>query len=480
MASGIAMAPSWGYSFGTIAAMDFEGTCDGLRRSAGARRMNMIRYTGNATLLALLVGACIGACSDGGSEAGGTPPMMPPVTASNPVMANQPGAPTTAPGAGSPATPGPASMTPTPAAPSAPGAIAGSSGAETAMAGGAGSVPPAAGGPDELLEGSCPEGYEVKPGFNMDFPSADLMRAFYVIPPADTTKPMAVWVPLTGTEESTQQNLEVLRSGNNQAVAEGGYMVLGPVRICANQDPMVTNQRCSGAGPEPYMYIPWRDGASMRHTTDEPVYKEEGPDSEFFVDMVKCVAASYPILKRKLYVGGISAGGSMTHRALTFRSDFWAGGVPISGEYRVSAEDGTVISGNQSESQMQGDPDGVYPGRTPPFPLPTLGGMVVVTIRGGDNDTWPGTFYKPDAQAASNYYASQADVVSVVCLGNWGHQWPKDSGNPEWTNLFNMWVVDLMASHPKGTPPSEFKLTDPPQGAGFSCKIGRFDTLYGS
>jgi poly(3-hydroxybutyrate) depolymerase len=356
----------------------------------------------------------------------------------------------------------------------------GGAGADAAMAGGAGGGS-AAGDADELLEGSCPENYKLEVGFNRDFPSAGLMRAFYVIPPPDTSKPMAVWVPLTGTEESTQQNLEVLRSGNNKAVAEGGYMVLGPVRICANQDPMVTNQGCSGAGPEPYMYIPWRDGASQRQDTSQPVYKEEGPDSVFFEDMIKCVAASYPIAKRKLYLGGISAGGSMTHRALTFNSDFWAGGVPISGEWRTSAKDGTVISGNQSETQMQGDPSGVYPGRTPPFPLPTLDSMVVVTIRGGDNDTWPGTFYKPDAQAASNFYASQANVVSVVCMGNWGHQWPKDqAGDPDWTNRFNMWVVGLMASHPKGTPPSEFTLTDPPEGAGFSCHIGRFDTLYGS
>jgi hypothetical protein len=441
----------------------------------------MTRYKANATLLALLVGTCLGACSDDSPVATGTPPMPPPATAGNPVMGNQPSAPSATPGMiGSTPAPGTAAMPPAATIPPAmSGAIAGSM-AAAPMPDGAGAVPPAGGGADELLEGVCPEDYKIEVGFNRDFPSAGLMRAFYVIPPPDATKPMAVWVPLTGTEESTQQNLEVQRSGNNRAVAEGGYMVLGPVRICANQDPMVTNQACSGAGPEPYMYIPWRDGASMRHTTDEPVYKEEGPDSAFFVDMIKCVAATYPILKNKLYVGGISAGGSMTHRALTFRSDFWAGGVPISGEYRVSAKDGTVISGNQSEAQMQGDPSGVYPGRTPPFPLPTLGSMVVVTIRGGDNDTWPGTFYKPDAQAASNYYASEANVVSVVCMGNWGHQWPKDQGDPDWTNKFNMWVVDLMASHPKGTPPSEFKLTDPPAGAGFSCHVGRFDSLYGS
>jgi poly(3-hydroxybutyrate) depolymerase len=360
-----------------------------------------------------------------------------------------------------------------------PPAIAGSGGTNAAAgAGAAGSV--ASGGAEELLEGTCPANYEVKEGLNRDFPSAGLMRAFYVVPPPDTSKGAAVWVPLTGTEESTDQNLMVQRSGNNQAVAQAGYMVLGPVRICANQDPKITNQGCSGIGPDPYMYIPWRDGASSSKAISHAVYKEAGPDSVFLEEMVRCVAKKYPLLKNKIYLGGISAGGSMTHRALTFNSKFWAGGVPVSGEWRTSAKDGRVLSGNQAEMQMQADAKGIFPGRTPPFPLPTLDSMVVVTIRGGANDTWPGTAYKPDAQAASNFYASQEKVVSVVCMGNWGHQWPKDMGDPNWTNLFNKWVVDLMASHPKGTPPSEFKLTTPPPGAGFSCKLGRFDELYGS
>jgi hypothetical protein len=445
----------------------------------------MTRYTGTLALLALLSATCIG-CSESGSNGSTIAPM----TASSP--ASVPGSQTgVSGGAGTtgaavgasnqPAASLPPSMVAPPAmggggpavVPSTPPAASG-----TAGSGVPGSEAPT--GPDELLEGACPENYKLEVGFNRDFPSAGMMRAFYVIPPPDTTKPMPVWVPLTGTEESTQQNLEVQRSGNNKAVAEGGYMVLGPVRICANQDPMLANGgRCSGAGPEPYMYIPWRDGASQRQTTNDPVYKEEGPDSVFFEDMIRCVAASYPILKKKLYVGGISAGGSMTHRALTFRSDFWAGGMPISGEWRTSAKDGTVISGQQGETQMTMDPEGVFPGRTPPFPLPELDGMVVITIRGGDNDTWSGTFYKQDAQASSNYYATQPNVVSVVCMGNWGHQWPKDQGDPTWTDKFNMWAVNLMASHPKGTPPSEFKLTDPPQGAGFSCHIGRFEVLYG-
>jgi poly(3-hydroxybutyrate) depolymerase len=443
----------------------------------------MTRYTGNLALLAVVSG-CINACSDSGSGVGMGTAMTPPMSNSS-VPSGAPGGSAGAMGGSAQQTPTMPPATPTngQAVPMGGGAAAvpampgdGVDGMSAGAAGGDGAAPAAG----ELLEGACPGDYKVMPGLNRDFPSAGLMRAFYVVPPSDTTTPMPVWVPLTGTQESTQQNMEVLRSGNNQAVAEYGYMVLGPVRICANQDPMVTSANCSGNGPPPYMYIPWRDGAAMNVANTEPVYKEEGPDSVFFEEMVRCVAASYPILKNKLYLGGISAGGSMAHRALTFNSDFWAGGVPISGEWRTSTEDGRAISGTQAESQMQAEPMGIFPGRTPPWPLPELDSMVVVTIRGGDNDTWPGTAYKPDAQASSNFYASQAKVVSVVCMGNWGHQWPKDMSNPEWTNEFNRWVVDLMASHPKGTPPSEFKLTDPPEGAGFSCMLGRFDQLYGS
>jgi poly(3-hydroxybutyrate) depolymerase len=440
----------------------------------------MTRYTGKLALLAL-VSACLSACSESGSNVSTGAAMTPPTTMSNspPAPAGAQGGPTAAMG-NVPATP---TMPADPA--NGPAAMGGAAGVPAMPAAGlpegmsAGAAAPAAPG-GELLEGSCPADYKVEPGLNTDFPSAGLMRAFYLVPPSDTTTPMPVWVPLTGTQESTQQNMEVLRSGNNQALAEYGYMVLGPVRICANQDPTLTSAGCSGNGPPPYMYIPWRDGAAMNVANTEPVYKEEGPDSVFFEEMIRCVAASYPILKNKLYVGGISAGGSMTHRALSFNSDFWAGGVPISGEWRTSTEDGRAISGTQAESQMTAEPMGIFPGRTSPWPLPELDGMVVVTIRGGDNDTWPGTAYKPDAQASSNFYASQAKVVSVVCMGNWGHQWPKDMSNPEWTNEFNRWVVDLMASHPKGTPPSEFKLTEPPTGAGFSCMLGRFDQLYGS
>ena len=62
------------------------------------------------------------------------------------------------------------------------------------------------------LKGECPAGYEVKEGLNTDFPHAGMSRAFFVHPAKGIAGPAPVWVPLTGTMESTFQNLNVARS----------------------------------------------------------------------------------------------------------------------------------------------------------------------------------------------------------------------------------------------------------------------------
>src|SRR5689334_14291962 len=96
------------------------------------------------------------------------------------------------------------------------------------------------------VEWQCPAGYEVKAGLNTDFPHKGLKRAFVVYPPDDapgnTQRPAPVWVPLTGTVESTNDNLTVERSGANAELAHHGYMVIGPVRVCSEQDPNARTQ----------------------------------------------------------------------------------------------------------------------------------------------------------------------------------------------------------------------------------------------
>jgi len=87
------------------------------------------------------------------------------------------------------------------------------------------------------LRGHCPSGYHVKPRLNLDFPSEGQMRAFVVAPPAEFSRPAPVWVPLTGSVESTNYILRASHRGANAMLAEKGFMVIGPVRACADQDP---------------------------------------------------------------------------------------------------------------------------------------------------------------------------------------------------------------------------------------------------
>ena len=96
----------------------------------------------------------------------------------------------------------------------------------------------------------CPDGYQVKEGLNVDFPHKGEMRAFVIAPPIGATRPAPVWVPLTGTVESTAANLTVARSGANALMAQKGFMVIGPVRNCSRQDPNDFSQACNGPGKD--------------------------------------------------------------------------------------------------------------------------------------------------------------------------------------------------------------------------------------
>ena len=167
----------------------------------------------------------------------------------------------------------------------------------------------------------------------------------------------------------------------------------------------------------------------------------------------------------------------MTHRALTFRSDFWAGGLAISGEWYVSRDDGTALSFDSARVAVQADPTKVFQGRVGPYPLKTkLEPMIVITVWGGPNDMWrcAGVLcsdYRPTTQAASNYFSSIQGVVQVSCTSSHGHMWPQIN-----TPAFNLWALTTLASHPKGTPPSHFHLTTPPDG--YSCKLGPYTDHY--
>jgi len=325
---------------------------------------------------------------------------------------------------------------------------------------------------------SCPDGYQVKEGLNTGFPSRGMMRAFIVVPPKGTSGPAPVWVPTSGTVESANANLFTERSGNNAKLAEHGFMVIGPVRQCASQNPDIGFRECDGPGSDGWNWKPWNDGRAAS-PEGEKWKTDAGPDSQFFEEMVRCVGTKYPLDAKRLYVGGISAGGTLTNRLLTFNSDFWAGGLPLSGEWYVTKDDGSPLAFKDAVEAVRAAPTKIHQGRIGPHPLPaSLDSMAVITVWGGETDTYdcgpPIGYcadYRPSTQAGANYFSSHPNVVHVACSGTHGHRWPSVN-----RDAFNLWALQTLASHPKGTDPKTFKLTPPPEG--YACRIGAFTDHY--
>ncbi len=326
------------------------------------------------------------------------------------------------------------------------------------------------------VEWSCPPGFVVKEGLNKGFPIDGMMRAFVVVPPRNATGPRPVWVPLTGSVEATNWNLTALRSGNNAHLADAGFMVVGPVRECAEQDPALAAGQCNGPGHDGWNWNPWHEGradgpAGDRWKTDA------GSDARFLHAMVRCVGTKWPLDAKRLYLGGISSGATMTNRALLFGSDFWAGGLTISGEWYVTRDDGTALSFADARAAVAADPTHVFQGRVGPMPLPAkVGPMVVMTVWGGDKDLWncAGVLcadYRPSTQAGTNYWSRQPAVVSVACSATHGHMWPQVN-----TDAFNLWALTTLASFPKGSDPKTFRMNPPPPG--YQCRVGAFTDHY--
>lgn len=324
----------------------------------------------------------------------------------------------------------------------------------------------------------CPDGFEVKEGLNTNFPSDGMMRAFVVVPPKKAAGAAPVWVPLSGTVESANANLNVARSGGNALMANEGFMVIGPVRQCANQNPDIGFKECDGVGSNGWNWKPWNDGRAG-NAEGEKWKTDAGPDSRFFEAMVRCVGTKYQLDSKRLFIGGISAGGTVTNRVLTFNSDFWTGGMPLSGEWYVSNDDGSTLSFNDARAAVAANPTKIWQGRIGPYPLPkSLSPLVVITVWGGEKDLWDCgpplglcSDYRPSTQAGANYFASMPNVVHVACSSTHGHMWPQIN-----MQAFNTWALKTMASHPKGSDPKAFKLTPPPEG--YSCKLGTYTDHY--
>lgn len=444
--------------------------------------------------LVLVLGVVSG-CSE---RTEGSGSLLPPALGTGPAA----GAPAATGGSAAPragsggASAGSAAGTPAmPPGPMAAGAGAGASApvppATGVAGGGAGPVvpgmpteePPATGAvdptkPGPKLAGKCPSGFTPKAGSNLQFPVMNEniggieQRQFEIRLPTDMSTPRPVILVLTGTEESTNASLDMRSGGGDGGMGLGkawvakGWIAVAPVRRCsrdANDGMSASN--CRVKGTEGFTWPPWNEGAAPGSRWEN----EEGPDAFFFKEMISCVAATWPVDASRLFVTGVSSGGTMTHRLLTYQSDFWAGGMPQSGEWYVNM-------GN-----LQSNPTAVVTGRCCPKPLRPVKDLFVISVWEGDGDSWPGADYRSSAQAASNYFSSQMDVIQVSCDIREGmHHWNYVPG-------FNAWAEKLFYSHPKGSTKGSskggagtFKLEPAaPTGMGTVCEVGRYTTAFG-
>ena len=170
------------------------------------------------------------------------------------------------------------------------------------------------------LEGSCPADFEPQSGENRGFPSDGVERWFHVLLPDDVTTPRPVFVSLTGT---VQPELSFAAQSGLDQLPSDGWIVAAPVRTCSQNG---TN--CAQLGTDGRLWEPWFDAPRQGGPSDD-----EGPDVRFVESMVRCLATRWPVDAHRIYIGGISAGGSFTNRSMTFNSDFFAGGVNASGNW---------------------------------------------------------------------------------------------------------------------------------------------------
>ena len=85
-------------------------------------------------------------------------------------------------------------------------------------------------------------------------------RAFVVYPPQGAKGPAPVFVPLTGSVGIDHGQPD--RGAQRRNVPDGGagFLVIGPVRECAGQDPNLKAGVCNGPGHGGWNWNPWREG----------------------------------------------------------------------------------------------------------------------------------------------------------------------------------------------------------------------------
>lgn len=278
----------------------------------------------------------------------------------------------------------------------------------------------------------CPAGYDgdeaPAAGENSGFASSGQQRSFHLVLPDDLgAEPRPLFVALTGTVQSEEAFLE---QSQLDRLADDGWIVVAPVR--------------NGNG---LVWGPW-DAMRTPAQADLP-----NPDAAFIVELVRCLAAHHPVDASRVFVGGISIGGTMTNLLLRAHSDLFAGGIVGSGNFILTE---------------------------PPEPEP-LEPMTVIVAWGGDGDRWVGcadgrmgeeladepgcvdVSFVADAASASQFYAAEAEVAQVACQADVGHIW---------ISAGTAVMADMLRARPKGST-TPVAVPDPlPDG--LRCSTGAF------
>ena len=275
---------------------------------------------------------------------------------------------------------------------------------------------------------ACPDGYVDTPptqGENVDFAAADQQRAFHLLLP-DAEGPRPLFVALTGT---VQPEVAFLEQSQLDLLTEDGWIVMAPVR-----------------NDNGTLWPPW-DAMRTPDDLDRP-----NPDVELIVDAIHCIAAHTPVDANRIYVGGISIGGTLTNYVLQRESALFAGGIVGSGH---------IITTRPAEPEPLDD-------------------MIVIVAWGGDGDVWggcsdgqmgddvdgddcvAGVRFVEDASLASQYYDAEPEVVQVACTMDLGHIW-LTPGTAR--------MAAILLSHPKGLPGEAALPAEPAAPEGFTCSL---------
>ena len=271
---------------------------------------------------------------------------------------------------------------------------------------------------------ACPASYrQTAPvsGLNKDFLVSEQSREFVLIlPPAAFTGPRPLFIGFNGTSENGTKFATRAKLAD---FAAKGFIVVVP----------------SSVGNGSF----WPIWDAMRAPGEEG---GDNKDLDLFDALVGCTAAHFSVDKKRIFVGGHSAGGIFTNKVLRSRSSVVAGGIVGSGVFSLTSN-----------------------GTTAP-----LDSTFVLVTWGGDNDAYKGTTpsgvnvpefsFVEQASLASKYYEAQPTVQQAYCRGNnLGHAWLPING----------WFIDALLAHPKGG--GVVPLMPLPSGAPVVCSEDAYD-----